>query len=253
MLHVLNFLPDDYAERQRARRANLTCLLMAGGCLVLVGLVTGFAMIRAVGTAAVRAKIEQQYAKAALRIKDLEQLQKHKQDLLHKADLSAALLERVPRSYILARLTNHLPTETSLTALKMQVEKVAVDKPAAHVPTNPKGKGVRVKNRAAPIQTEDRLRFRLDGLAQTDVQVAEYISRLATDPLFDAVDLQFSEEFPYDIGMLMRRFQLSFLLSRNAEKILEGMTAEGPAEAPDPAPAPARAAATPKTVGEEQS
>jgi len=241
MLHVLNFLPDDYLEHQRARRANLTCLLIVGGCLAVTSLLTGFALIRARGTASVRAAVERQYEKAALRIKDLEQLQKHKQDLLHKADLSAALLERVPRSYILAQLTNLLPPETSLTALKMQMEKVVIKTPPAQVPTQPKGKSAKTKKRAQPVQTEDRLRFRLDGLAQTDVQVAEYISRLATDPLFDSVDLQFSEEFPYREGILMRRFQLSFLLSRDAEKILE----ELPDRQSGQAPAPAQASATP--------
>jgi len=252
MLRVLNFLPDDYVERQRARRANVTCLLMAGGCLVVVGLVAGFSVIRAVGTAATRATVEKQYEQASLRIKDLEQLQKHKQDLLHKADLSAALLERVPRSYILARLTNHLPPETSLTSLKMQVEKVAIATPASEVPEVPQAKGAKGKKRVAAVRTEDRLRFRLDGLAQTDVQVAEYISRLGTDPLFDAVDLQFSEEFPYQIGMTMRRFQLSLLLSRDAERVLEGVPDKAPADVPAQAPAPSHAAATPKT-GEEQS
>ncbi|MBL7132553.1 MAG: PilN domain-containing protein [Phycisphaerae bacterium] len=251
MLRVLDFLPDDYVERQRARRANVTCLLMAGGCLVVIGLVAGITMIRAAGTAAVRATIEKQYEQASLRIKDLEQLQKHKQDLLHKADLSAALLERVPRSHILARLTNHLPTETSLTSLKMQVEKVAIASPAAEVPEAPKAKGAKGK-KAGPVRTEDRLRFRLDGLAQTDVQVAEYISRLGTDPLFDAVDLQFSEEFPHREGMTMRRFQLLFLLSRDAEKTLEGVPDKAPADVPGKAPAPPQAAATAKT-GEEQS
>jgi len=63
--------------------------------------------------------------------------------------------------------------------------------------------------------------FRLDGLATTDIEVAEFLMRLSADPLFDEVDLQFSEEFAYGDGSPMRRFQLSFRLSAAAEKILE--------------------------------
>jgi len=60
----------------------------------------------------------------------------------------------------------------------------------------------------------------VDGLAVTDVQVAEYIARLTADPLFEEVDLKFSEEFPYEPGVTMRRFELIFRLSLEAQKLL---------------------------------
>jgi len=220
MLRVLNFLPDDYVQRRRVRRANLICTLVAAGGLLLIGIATGLIAFGAMGVAAARAAVDRQYEKASLRIKDLQQLEQHKADLLHKAELSATLLERVPRSHILARITNHLPPETSLTSLSMEPQemRINVPEPDAEAP----GKAKKGKKKVSqPKQTETRLRFRLDGLAQTDVQVAEYISRLAADPLFESVDLQFSEEFPYEEGVTMRRFQMSFLLSKEAAAVLE--------------------------------
>jgi len=218
MLRVLNFLPDDYVKRRKARRANVICALVAASGLLIVGATVGVTLIRAVGMAAARAAIDRQYEKASLKIKDLERLEEHKAGLLHKADLSAALLERVPRSHILGRLTNLLPEETSLTSLSMEPQEMRVETPTPAPETKPKkGKG----KKKAPVPTETRFRFRLDGLAQTDVQVAEYIGRLASDPLFDSVDLQFSENFPYQEGVTMRRFQLVFLLSREAATVLE--------------------------------
>ncbi|MBM4019312.1 MAG: hypothetical protein FJ288_13490 [Planctomycetes bacterium] len=74
--------------------------------------------------------------------------------------------------------------------------------------------------------------FRIDGLAPTDVEVAEYINRLTQDPLFRDVDLVFSEEFPYKEGVMMRKFQLSLRLGLDAEKVL-GPTGDGGA-APTP-------------------
>jgi len=230
MLHVLNFLPEDYLQRQRLRWANIICLSMAAGCLLLVGGAVAATLLRSAAVASERARVERDHEKASLRIKDLERLEARKKDLLHKAELSAALLERVPRSTILARLTNHLPTHTSLTALSMTREEVRVTRPEPAGDKDRKSKKGK-KAKVAQPATETRVRFQLDGLAQTDVQVAEYISRLATDPLFEAVDLQFSEEFPYQEDIIMRRFQLSFLLSRNAEAALEKVQAHPRAEA----------------------
>ncbi len=226
MLHILNFLPGDYLRRQRLRLANIVCLVTAAGGLLLIGGAVAGTLLRAASVAAVRTQVEQDYEEASLRIKDLERLEARKEDLLHKAELSAALLERVPRSTILARLTNHLPAHTSLTSLSMKREKMRVARSTDSGGKDTKSKKGK-KAKVAQPTTETRVRFQLDGLAQTDVEVAEYISRLATDPLFEAVDLQFSEEFPYHEGITMRRFQLSFLLSRKAEDALEKVPTTG--------------------------
>jgi len=223
MLRVLNFLPNDYVQRRQRRRANLVCLLVGVSGLMVIGLGVGVTVLRAVGIAAARAAVEEEYRQASLRIKDLERLEGQKTSLLHKAELSATLLERVPRSHVLARLANYLPAKTSLTSLSMQEERIMVTVPVdpekSKTADKKKSKS-KAKKRPARI-AETRIRFRLDGLAETDVQVAEYISRLATDGLFDEVDLQFSEEFPYEEGVLMRRFQLSFLLDKQAAKTME--------------------------------
>jgi Tfp pilus assembly protein PilN len=175
-----------------------------------------------------RAAVEAQYAEASRQIAQLRQLEDRKTGLLHKVELSTALLERVPRSHLLAKLTNYLPAHTSLTAITMRIEDVNVRPPEA---AGGGGKADAAAPKKSPGGRDEmvkvkRVRFRLDGLATTDIEVAEFLMRLNTDPLFDEVDLQFSEEFAYGDGLPMRRFQLSFRLSAAAEKILE--TAAGP-------------------------
>ncbi|HUU93529.1 MAG TPA: PilN domain-containing protein [Phycisphaerae bacterium] len=235
-MRVTNFLPDDYLQRRGLRRANWMCVGIAAGTLVLLGAVVAFVLVRSWGIAGVRLLTEVQYQEASRQIEDLKQLEARKVGLLHKVELSTALLERVPRSHVLARLTNHLPEHTSLTSMTMQLEetKVKVDDPADGAAGGKKPRGARGKNQPG-VARITRLRFRLDGLAETDVQVAEYISRLHTDPLFEAVDLQFSEEFPYKEGVTMRRFQMSLLLSEDAEKVLESLGDE-PAGVADSSP-----------------
>jgi len=248
-MRVLNFLPNDYLTRRTLRRANLICLAVAGGSLLVIGLVASGVFFRMAGIRSMRGLVDQQYEQASRQIEDLKQLEDRKQGLLHKVELSTALLERVPRSLLVARLTNCLPPHASLTSLQMQAADVDVPVPAAEAaaaaPANPKAKGA-----AKPATRKvTRLRFRLDGLAETDVQVAKFMSNLGEDPLFEDVDLQFSEEFPYKEGVTMRRFQLALLLSTSAAKTLEGPAPTAPAAPAATEARTAQAAAPAATKG----
>jgi len=244
MMRVIDFLPADYAERRGRRRANLICLGLAGAAVLALGMISALAVARAMGVTALRRVVELQYREAGRQIEQLKKLEERKAGLLRKVELSADLLERVPRSYILARLTNALPPYTSIQIFIMSTEEVEVEVPA---PSEAVGKADETgkdrsaqkgakKKRPEKVKKKETL-FRIDGLAPTDVEVAEYIARLSADPLFEEVNLKFSEEFPYQEGLQVRRFELSFRLSPKAEKWLESNPAGGlemPVSAPPP-------------------
>jgi Tfp pilus assembly protein PilN len=220
MINVINFLPNDYMERRGQRRANIVCLLIGGAAALGLGLASALALVSMFSSAAMRNVVEQQYREASQQIRQLKDLEERRAGLVHKVDLSTDLLERVPRSHLLARVTNYLPQKASLTGVVLRLEEVEVPAPPS-APGEP-AKG----DKKAPTTKVKKWTFRIDGLAPTDVEVAEYISRLSADPLFRDVDLQFSEEFPYREGTTMRKFQMSFRLSPDAEKML------GPTMAP---------------------
>jgi len=246
-MKVINFLPDDYLERCRRRRANIVCLAIAATAVVALGGLSGFAFFNVLSVASVRGAVEQQYQEASQQIDQLRQLEEHRSTLLRKVELSTGLLERVPRSQLLARLTNYLPPHTNLVAVAMRLEDVEIKapQPPGGVAAGGAG-GPAAKNAAkAPLPADARKDksgaykvkqcvFRVDGMAPTDVEVAEYIQRLAADPLFRHVDLQFSEEFPYKEGVLVRRFQLVVRLSLEAEKIFESAAPGSMAVTPPP-------------------
>jgi len=125
-MQVTNFLPDDYLTRCGIRRANWVCLGIAAGTLLLLGVAVAFVLVRSWAMAGMRFLAEAQYQEASRQIEDLKQLEQRKAGLLRKVELSTDLLERVPRSHVLARLTNHLPEHTSLTSMTMQVEQMKV-------------------------------------------------------------------------------------------------------------------------------
>ncbi len=235
-MNVIDFLPNDYMAKRSRRRANVVCLIIGGTVAVAIGLGLMWLRSNATSTARMRAQVEQQYVEASQQLEQLKQLEDHKTDLLRKVTLSTTLLERVPRSNILARLTNSLPRGTCLTAFSMKLEEVNVR--ASELATEPAAKNAAGKTAAKTGKVETvrmkQFTFRLNGVAPTDVEVAEYITRLNADPLFRNVDLQFSEEFAGKDGGQLRRFELVFRLSPNAEKVMEsavpaGATAEAPA------------------------
>jgi Tfp pilus assembly protein PilN len=253
MLNVINFLPEDYQECRSRRRANIVCLIMAGASVVVLGLVVGLLFLSAIGMSAMRALVDQQYRQASLQIEQLKQLETRKADLIRKVELSTDLLERVPRSQLLARLTNCLPARAGLMGLVMKAEYVqvpvgsaaaaaaGVKAPASGDAQDASKAGAKrgssgKKGKAETVKIKQWV-FHVDGVAPTDMEVAEYIARLGADPLFRDVDLQFSEGFAYKEGVQMRKFQLSFQLNPEAERILGASVSGATAAAAPPAPA----------------
>jgi Tfp pilus assembly protein PilN len=219
----MNFLPRDFMERRGRRRATLLCLGLAGVAVLALGGMCALYVMRAFSVSSLRAVVEQQYREAGRQIEQLKLLEDRKADLVRKVELSADLLERVPRSHILARLTNALPSDTSLQVLVMS--SVEVEVPAPKPTTTKENEASAAPSKGGKSKRPEKIRrreiqFRVDGLAATDVQVAEYIARLSADPLFEEVNLKFSEEFPYEPGVTMRRFELTFRLSLEAQKLL---------------------------------
>jgi Tfp pilus assembly protein PilN len=218
-MKVIDFLPNDYLAKKSRRRANLACLAIAGGVSLVVGAALVLLTVDARSTARLRELVDQQYQEASQQVDQLKQLEEKRADLMRKVSLSTTLLERVPRSNVLARVTNHLPPGTSLVSLTMKMEEVEVRAPSSASAADKEAAAKKGKPETVKIK---QYVFRLDGVAPTDVEVATLINQLNRDPLFqNTVDLLFSEEAPGKAGASVRRFQLVFRLIPDAEKVLE--------------------------------
>jgi Tfp pilus assembly protein PilN len=200
----LSFLPEDYLERKARRRANLLCGALSVIVMGTIG--SAFAAcersMRSLDTAA--AEVDRQYDEAGARIAQVEKLHAAQKQLVQHAELAATLVERVPRTNILAELTNALPTGTSL--LEFYMESNA--RPAA-----PSQNGEAKKADERPVLD---VKMRIAGIADNDVQVAQFINKLNHSNLFKDVNLVITDSFVQDKTML-RRFQIDMLLNPNAE------------------------------------
>jgi triphosphoribosyl-dephospho-CoA synthetase len=110
----LSFLPDDYMERKLRRRTNAIFGVLF---LLVVSAIGAALMLKERTTRSIerqKADLDTQLADAAKPIEQFKQMQEKQQVLAHQAELTASLLEKVPRSYILAEVSNGLPAGVSL-------------------------------------------------------------------------------------------------------------------------------------------
>lgn len=229
MLNI-NFVPDDYVKSSESRRTNWMYLLLFA--VVMTGLGGSFVTIK-IRQRAITAKEEYLSAKAAQAqeaIEQFEALQTRRKVMLKTALTIAELLEPVPRSVLLASLTNNLPAGVSLMRLNViQKEPKRTNRVAA---TN-KYKEAQAKKTAAQAKEspEKFLETYMDieGVAPSDLQVAAYIKQLNSSTLLDNVALVESKEHKIE-DTTFRLFKLTAMLRKEvhlSSEDIEGIRSRG--------------------------
>lgn len=225
----LSFLPEDYVERRKEQRTNLICLSLFG--VVLIGVAAAY-LVTTRNRSEIRGLREQvnaSYAEAGRRIEQLEKLQQQKQQMLRKAQVTATLVEKVPRTFLLADLINRMPQQLSLLEAKMTstlakspIISVVVDPKKSAMANAAKGK----KSEEEPPPPKHVVTLTLLGVAPTDVQVAQYMSSLSRSALFSDVSLIYSEETKID-QTSMRKFRVEMTVADQADiRTIEPVIAE---------------------------
>ncbi|UCE98895.1 MAG: PilN domain-containing protein [Planctomycetota bacterium] len=214
MLNI-NFVPDDYIQSNESRRTNLMYLVLF--VIVMAALGGSFVTIK-IRQQALNSKEETlsaKMAKAKEAIKQFEELQTKRKVMIKAALTTAELLEPVPRSVLLASLTNNLPTGVSLLHLNfIQKEPKRINQ--TRVTNN--YQAAQAKNATAgqlKIPREKLLETYIDieGIAPTDLQVAAYIEQLSSSTLLDNVALVESIEYEVE-DTKFRRFKLTTTLRK---------------------------------------
>ena len=197
-----SFLPEDYLDRKRERRANMFCLTLFA--VVMFGVVAAFFVTNQQSreVQARQQNINQRFAQAAKDIEQLKQLEAQKKEMIAKAELTAALLEKAPRSVVLAEVINRLPEQAALLQLELKSDKVKTTVAPQAAPTSTKGpQSLAGAAGAAQAQTQTPTivvprmitSVSIVGVAATHQDVAAFVSRLQDSNLLDRVNLRYSE------------------------------------------------------------
>jgi len=217
----MNFLPDDYLEKKAQQRTNVICLALF--FVVMAGVAAGLVVTekRQKEMTAREEQVRKSFAQASESLKQMEVLESKKKQMMDKASISASLIEAVPRSLLLATITNHLPAGVSLLdfSLISKVEKQATAKRKVSRNKRKKSRGGKSSTPAAaakPTPEKVKTTIGIEGIAGTDLQVAKFISQLNRSVLFEQVNLVFSEEHTVNDEAL-RRFKIMIVLDPAAK------------------------------------
>ncbi len=213
----INFVPDDYVQSNESRRTNMMYLVLFA--VVMTALIGSFTTIkirqRACG---VKEKlVNTKMSQIQKTIKQFEELQAKRGAMMKTALTTADLIEPVPRSVLLASLTNNLPGGVSLLKLGL-VQK----EPRQIGQTAPTSKYQATQKRKTAVSEENSSREKLlethidiEGIAPSDLQVASYIEHLSSSNLLENVALVESKEHKIEDSTTFRRFKLTAILSKD--------------------------------------
>lgn len=213
----INFVPDDYVQSNESRRANLMCLVLFSVVMAALGGSFVTIKMRQKACSAEESLVNAKMARMQESIQKFEELQTRRKEMMKTALTTAELLEPVPKSVLLASLTNNLPAGTSLVDLTVIQKDPSGGRDGRSRSSGGKYKAAQGKKDAAAgnLSPEQRLETHMDiqGMAPSDLQVAEYIKRLSNSMLLDNVALVESAEKVVD-GTPFRHFKLKAMLTR---------------------------------------
>ena len=210
----INFVPDDYVQSNESRRTNLISLVLLMVVMMALG---GSFMIIKVRQRSCNAKeklVNTKLDRIQEQITQFEELQTKRKAMMKTALTTTELLEPVPRSVLLASLTNNLPQGVSL--LRLNLLQKEPDR-TSQVATS-KYRAAQAKKAAdqSTVPPEKLLETHIDigGVAPSDLQVAAYIERLSNSSLLDNVALVESKEHQTESGTF-RQFKLTAMLRKD--------------------------------------
>lgn len=235
-MSTINLLPADYVEnRARQRLVGLCVVLFA---IEVAGVLGAWVVTerKAASASQVSRQVGESYAQAAAQIGRLQQLEVEKKTMLRKAEIAEALVERVPRSTLLAVLTNALPKGASLTQIKLETQRkivapIAVKDAKGQAPAQGPDKKSKLTSepKVEPVAAPPTVLLEVKGLAATDMEVARFIANLARCPLVRSVDLGYSQQRTVGTDVI-RDFDVKIELREDADAIRLA-AAEGEARA----------------------
>ncbi len=213
----INFVPDDYVQGNESRRTNLVYLVLFAVVMTALGGSFVAIKIRQRACGANEKLVNARMVEVQEVITQFEQLQAKRREMMKTALTTAELLEPVPRSVLLASLTNNLPSGVSLLKLAL-VQKQA--KQVRKVVTTSKYQAAQASAQGSQSQQSENpeklleTHISIGGTAPSDLQVAAYIERLSNSSLLDNVALVESVECKVEDNTF-RQFKLTAMLRKD--------------------------------------
>jgi hypothetical protein len=218
----VNFVPDDYAQGNECRRTNFMYIVLFAVMMMALGGSYVAIMIRQRACMASEQVVNERLTEMQEAIKQFEELQAKRREMMKTALTTAELIEPVPRSIVLASLTNNLPQGVSLSKVEL-IQKQP--KQGSQPVKTSKYEAAQAKNATQPNSNTDddetvnpekllETHIEIGGIAPSDLQVAAYIESLSNSTVVNCVALVESKECKMEENTL-REFKLTAMLRKD--------------------------------------
>lgn len=203
-----SFLPSDYVQAKAETRTNLAAVIIF--TLVMFALVAAFMVSNRRWTSIKEDQkmIEAAYEQESTKIEILKGLEQTRGEMLDKAKVTTALIEKIPRSVLLAELVMRTPGGVMLTEFELESKRVVMRTPPQQKTKSIKGKAGKANNEP-PKPQAPRFNYSMSliGVAYENNNIADYLSELKGCALLKGVELEFIRDTVVDDTKL-RRFRI---------------------------------------------
>ena len=212
-----SFLPEDYVARKTETRVNV--LILSLFALVMAGVVGAFVVTnqRWQKLRDQQTLVNEQFKLEGKKIEVLKGLEGQRAQMMEKAEITASLLDRVPRWAVLGEVTLRTPMGMRLDSLAIKSTRTDPVVVQTAPEKKPAVKTLADKIKGAPPPTPERPKVQptmftyamtIVGGADHNAEVADFIGALKSSPIFDKVELTYIREATVQ-GRTFRKFELS--------------------------------------------
>lgn len=205
-MRELEFLPDWYGQVRRRRALVLT---QAWGTAVLIlGLLiwTSVSHFRAMYAQNELKQVASRVSESQKLVDELNQLKADRLSWSERGEVLERIGLSVESTRLLGTIAQATPTAVALNGFNLQTEE------KAEVPRT--GAAARAMKDKAPAM-DRKLRVRITGMAPSDAEVWDMVTKLTQYPFFEDVSMTNSKEADYE-GRLVREFEVAFTMDLNA-------------------------------------
>ncbi len=223
-MNTSSFLPEDYLAQKAERRTNLISLSLF--VVVMVAVLGAFLVTNRQWKQIKKqqSEINLAYQQAGEQIQEVNELEQQKDEMLRKAEIVSALIERVPRSILMAELINRMPNRLGLIKFDLKSEKIRNVRSGKPLRTTGRhsgpSRGQTLREASETVKKIEAPRYTVTmfmvGVAPTDLEVSRYLAELNKYSLLDNVSLEYSSEKDFE-GEIMREFKIVMVLSSDAD------------------------------------
>ena len=223
-----SFLPEDYVQRKSEVRTNFITLSLFG--IVMFAVVGAFFVTnrRWQSIREQQQTINTQYQHEAQKIDQLKALEAQRAAMLEKAEITTALIEKVPRSVLLAELITRMPSDLTILEMKLKSKRIEPPKPVANaadkkvktLASSKKGTAEPAAAKPAPKEEVKAPKFEftlnLQGVAGVNNDISDYLTSLKGCSLLDKLELPYIQVTTVD-QVELRKFEIQANIAANAD------------------------------------